>query len=111
VSKARALARAERQAAAAARTAASRAHREQHAAQRARRERRGLTWRRIRLWQHGPALRRNKEAWAALATLVLVILLLSYLFTSSVRAVVVVGLVLLIASPMLAMLFLERRRK
>jgi len=65
----------------------------------------------VRLWQHGAGFRRHKEAWAALATLVLVVLLLTYLFTSSLGAVFLVGLVLLIASPALAMLFLDRSRR
>jgi Flp pilus assembly protein TadB len=111
VSKARATARAEREAAAARRSAEVRALRERETAERVRRERRELTWRRVRLWQHGAGFRRHKEAWAALATLVLVLLLLSYLFTSSFGAVLLVGLVLLIASPVLAMLFLDRRPK
>ena len=58
-----------------------------------------------------PGVPAHKEAWAALATLVLVILLLTYLFTSSLGAVLLVGLVLLIASPVLVMLFLDRSRK
>jgi Flp pilus assembly protein TadB len=111
VSKARAIARAEREAAAARRRAEAQARRERDVAERTRRERRELTWRRVRLWQHGPAFRRHKEAWAALATLILVILLLSYLFTSSLGAVLFVALVLLIASPALVMLFLDRSRK
>jgi hypothetical protein len=111
VSKARAHARAEREAAAARRRADADARREREVAERARRERRDLTWRRLRLWQHGPGFRRNKEAWAALATLVMVILLLSYLFTSSLGAVLFVGLVLLIASPALVKLFLDRSHK
>ncbi|MEP7178780.1 MAG: hypothetical protein ABI775_06800 [Pseudonocardiales bacterium] len=111
MSKARAMARAEREAAATRRRAAAQARREREGAERTRRERRELTWRRVRLWQHGPAFRRNKEAWAGLATLILVILLLSYLFTSSLGAVLFVALVLLIASPALVMLFMDRRRK
>lgn len=105
------MARAEREAAATKRRAAAQARREREGAERSRRERRELTWRRVRLWQHGPAFRRNKEAWAGLATLILVILLLSYLFTSSLGAVLFVALVLLIASPALVMLFMDRRRK
>jgi Flp pilus assembly protein TadB len=111
LSKSRAIARAEREAAAARRRAGAQARHERAAAQRTRRERRELTWRRVRLWQHGPAFRRHKEAWAGLATLVLVILLLSYLLTSSLGAVLFVALVLLVASPVLVMLFLDRSRK
>jgi Flp pilus assembly protein TadB len=111
VSKARAAARAEREAAAAGRRAEAQVRREREVAERARRERRELTWRRVRLWQHGPAFRRHKEAWAALATLIMVILLLSYLFTSSLGAVLFVALVLLIASPALVKLFIDRSHK
>ncbi|MDT4976604.1 MAG: hypothetical protein QOG98_2362 [Pseudonocardiales bacterium] len=105
------MARAEREAAAARRRAQAQARREREVAERSRRERRELNWRRVRLWQHGPAFRRHKEAWAALATLILVILLLSYLFTSSLGAVLFVALVLLIASPALVKLFIDRSRK
>jgi hypothetical protein len=65
----------------------------------------------VRLWQHGPAFRRHKEAWAALATTVLVLLVIAYLFTGSFGAVLLVVLVVLIASPALVMLFLDRSRK
>jgi hypothetical protein len=111
VSKARAVARAEREAAAAGRRAEADARRERENTERARRERRDLTWRRLRLWQHGPAFRRNKEAWAGLATLVMVVLLLTYLFTSSLGAVLFVALVLLIASPALVKLLIDRSHK
>jgi Flp pilus assembly protein TadB len=111
VSKARAIARAERAAAAARRAADTQASREREAAERARRDRRDLIWRRVRLWQHGAAFRRHKEAWAALATLVMVVLLLTYLLTSSFGAVFLVALVLIIASPALVRVFLDRSRK
>jgi Flp pilus assembly protein TadB len=105
------MARAEREAAAARRRAEAQTRREREVAERARRERRELTWRRVRLWQHGPAFRRHKEAWAALATMVMVILLLTYLFTSSLGAVLFVALVLLIAGPALVKLFIDRSHK
>jgi len=111
VSKERAQARAEREAAAARRVAEAQAHRGRAVVERTRRERRELLWRRVRLWQHGARFRRNKEAWATLATVVLVVLVLTYLFTSSVGALILVGLVLLIGSPALAMLLLDRSGK
>ncbi len=111
MSKERATARAERAAAAARRVADAQAQRAREQAARARRERRDLLWRRVRLWQHGPAFRRHKEAWAALATTVLVLLVVAYLFTGSFGAVMLVALVLVIASPALAKLFLDRSRK
>ncbi len=111
MSKQRASARAEREALAARRSAEAAARQAREVAERARRERRDLIWRRIRLWQHGPAFRRHKEAWAALATTVLVLLVIAYLFTGSFAAVLLVVLVVLIASPALVMLFLDRSRK
>jgi Flp pilus assembly protein TadB len=109
VSKERARARAAREAEAAQRTAAEAERRERLAARQNRRERRDLAWRRMRLWQHGSGYRRRKEGIAALLTLDLVVLLLTYLLTSSVGAVFLVLLVLLVATPALAMLTLDTR--
>jgi Flp pilus assembly protein TadB len=111
MSKARASARAVREAAAAERAAADKAQRERHAAQRARRERRSLLWRRMRLWQHGSGFHRRRDAWAGLATLALVVLLVTYLFTNSVHAVVLVAFILVLAGPMLVMLTFDRRHR
>jgi Flp pilus assembly protein TadB len=111
VSKARAKARAEREALAARRAAAERAAREREAARRARRAKRELAWRQARLWRHGAGFRRNKEIWAALITLVLVAVLLTYLATSSINALIVVVLVCLIGLPALAVSMLDRRSR
>ena len=111
MSKERARARAERHAAAAARGAASAARREREAADRARRERRAAWWRSVRLWQHGPSFRRNRATWGALATLVLTVLLVVYLFSRSFAATFVAALVCLVASPALVMMFFDRSRK
>jgi Flp pilus assembly protein TadB len=111
LSKERARARAVREAAAAQKAAAEKERREKEAAAQARRERRDLAWRRNRLWQHGSGYRRRKEAIAALLTLDLVVLLVAYLLTSSVQAVLFVLLVLIIASPALAKLIFDRSRK
>jgi Flp pilus assembly protein TadB len=111
LSKERARARAVREAAAAQKAAAEKARREKEAAARARQERLSLVWRRNRLWQHGSGYRRRKEAIAALLTLDLVVLLVAYFLTSSVQAVLFVLLVLIIATPALAMLILDRSRK
>jgi Flp pilus assembly protein TadB len=111
VSKQRARTREQRQAEAARRTAEERARREKVAADRARRERRSLTWRRLRLWQHGTGFRRNKDSWAALGTLAMVVLLLAYLLTSSWHVVLLVVLVLVVAFPALVMLTFDRRNK
>ena len=72
------------------------------------RELRALVWRRTRLWQHGAGFRRNKERWAALIILILVVLLCTVLFTGSLTATLFVALVAVIASPALVMLFFDR---
>jgi hypothetical protein len=107
MSKARALARAERQAAASRRAELEQQRRARADAERAKRQRRSLRWRRLRLWQHGPGFRR--ETWGALGTVVLVLLVVTYLFIGSFTAVVLVGLVLLVVMPALVMLFFERK--
>jgi Flp pilus assembly protein TadB len=107
VSKARALARAQRQAAAVQRAQFEGQRRAQAEAERAKRHRRALRWRRLRLWQHGPGF--HRERWGALGTLVLVLLVMTYLFAASFTAVVLVGLVLLVVMPALVMLFSERK--
>jgi Flp pilus assembly protein TadB len=99
-----------REAAAAQKAAADRDRRKKDAAARARRERRGLAWRRHRLWQHGSGYRRRKEAIAAVVTIDLVALLLAYLLTSSLRAVLMVFLIVLVATPALAKLSSDRSR-
>ena len=108
MSKARQAARAERERLAAERTAAVRAEQQRQAAARARRERRALAWRRFRLWQHGPGFRRNRERWGVLGTLVLGAMLLVYLFTRSVGAVIGTGLIFAVGAPVLVFLFIDR---
>jgi hypothetical protein len=66
-----------------------------------------LRWRRLRLWQHGPGF--HRERWGSLGTLVLVLLVVTYLFIGTITAVVLVGLVLLIVMPALVMLFSQRK--
>jgi Flp pilus assembly protein TadB len=111
VSKARAQARAARAAAGAQRTAAAEERRAKEMAERAKRERRDLAWRRIRLWQHGSGFRRNKERWAALGTLAMVLILLAFLLTDSFKVVLLVVLVLIVGGPALVMLTFDRRSK
>jgi len=110
MSKARQVARAERQRLAAERAAAARAQQEKAAAARSRRERRSLAWRRIRIWQHGTGFRRNRERWGALAALAMCVLLIVFLFTGSFDAVVGTALVLVIALPVLVLLIVDRSR-
>ncbi len=108
MSKARKLARAEREAAGTERTRALQAERARDAERRARRERRTLLWRRIRLWQHGPTFRRHREAFGVLAVIVLLGLLVVYLLTSSWSAVLGAALFAVIATPVLAKLVVDR---
>jgi Flp pilus assembly protein TadB len=111
MSKARQLARAERQRAVTEQTAVRKAERAKAAAARARRERRVLAWRRVRLWQHGPGFQRRRETWGAMATLVLLSMLVAYLVTRSWGAVVGTALVFVVGSPVLVLLFFDRSRK
>lgn len=111
MSKERARARAVREAAAAERAVQLAEQRAKVAAERERQERRSLLWRRMRLWQHGSGFHRKRDSWAALATLALVLLLTTYLFTSSAQAVLLVVLILLIAGPALVMLTFDRSKK
>jgi hypothetical protein len=111
MSKARAKARAERQALAAARAAEQARRRERDAAARARRERWSAWWRAVRLWQHGPSFTRHRATWGALATLVLVVLVTVYVFSGSLASTLLVALVCVVASPVLVMLFFDRSRR
>ncbi|HEV7192840.1 MAG TPA: hypothetical protein VGN35_06480 [Jatrophihabitantaceae bacterium] len=107
MSKQRAVARAQRQAVAAERARAAADARQRTERARASRARRRLMWRRIRLWQHGPGFRR--EVWGAMGTVVLLLVVVAYLVTGSVTAVVLTGLVLVVVSPALIKLFFERK--
>jgi Flp pilus assembly protein TadB len=111
MSKDRAKARAAREAAAAQRALENEARLGREAAERARRERRALRWRRMRLWQHGSSFHRRRDSWAALATLALVLMLVAFLLTGSLRAVLFVVLILVIGGPALVMLTFDRRRR
>jgi negative regulator of sigma E activity len=111
MSKARQIARAERERLAAERAAAAKAEAAQAAELRARQERRSLLWRRLRLWQHGPAFRRQRETWGALATVVLLVLLVVYLFSRSWSAVFATALALVVCTPVLVLLFFDRSRR
>jgi Flp pilus assembly protein TadB len=84
---------------------------EREAAARARRERRSAWWRSVRLWQHGPAFRRHRATWGALAALVLVLLVSVYVFSRSLGTTLLVALVCVVASPVLVMLFFDRSRR
>jgi Flp pilus assembly protein TadB len=111
VSKERAKARAAREADAARRAAEAEEVRAREAAERARRDRRSLAWRRVRLWQHGSGFQRRKEAWAGLAALALVAILVAFFVTGSLQVVLLVVLVLIIGAPVLIMLTFDRRSR
>jgi Flp pilus assembly protein TadB len=80
-------------------------------AERARQERRALAWRRVRIWQHGPGFRRRRETWGALATLVLVSLVVVFVISRSVAAVLGAALIFVVGAPVLIALFFDRSRK
>jgi hypothetical protein len=63
------------------------------------------------LWQHGPGFRRNRERWGALATVVLLVLLLVWLFSRSLTDVFVTVLAVLVCLPVLVLLFVDRKKK
>ncbi|SDJ15333.1 hypothetical protein SAMN05444157_2000 [Frankineae bacterium MT45] len=86
------------------------AKREAEAKRRRRRQRRDLLWRRIRLWQHGPQHRRDRERWAALGTLITCVLLVTYFVTWSLREVLVVALICVVASPVLIAFIVNRKQ-
>jgi hypothetical protein len=111
VSKDRARARAERERLAAQR-AVEQAERDAALARtRARRDRWSLRWRHLRLWQHGPGFRRRREAWGMIGALILGALVLAYLLSRSIAVTVGTALVLLVAAPVLVMLFFDRSRR
>jgi Flp pilus assembly protein TadB len=109
MSRERARARAAREQAAALRASEHQERLARQSAERAKREQRALLWRRIRLWQHGTSFHRRRDSWAALATLSLVLMLVAFLLTGSLRAVLFVALILVIAGPALVMLTFDRR--
>jgi Flp pilus assembly protein TadB len=106
VSRQRALVRAERERVAAARAAELAAQRQQLAARRAREQRRSAAWRQMRLWRGRS--RRHRELWATLASVLLVVLVATYLVTRSLGAVLLVLLVFCLAAP--AAVVLSTRR-
>jgi len=111
VSKERQRARAEREAARAERLVALEADRAREQQRAAKASKRQEKWRRRRLWQHGAGFRRDKEKWAALVTIILVCLLITFLLTSSIKAVLAVALVCLIAAPALGAYVFDRRSR
>ena len=111
MSKERQRARAEREAARAKQSAAREVERAREAARTAKVKRRQEAWRQLRWWQHGAGFRRDKEKWAALATIVLLCLVVTFLLTSSVKAVVAVALVCALAAPALGAFLFDRRSR
>jgi hypothetical protein len=109
VSKQRARLRAEREAALAQKRAAELARRERGNARRQRQAGRELRWRHVRLWRHGHGFANHKDKWAALVTLILAVIVLTYLFTGSLTAVVLLVLVAIVGLPALAVLIFDKR--
>jgi Flp pilus assembly protein TadB len=109
MSKQRARLRVAREAAAALRREEAQERERQVTASRRRRSSWMLRWRQLRLWRRVGGMPGRKDAWALLITLVLAVLVMTYLFTSSVLAVVFVLLVAIIAIPALAVVMYDRR--
>ncbi len=112
MSKERARRRAERQADAAERLRQHRQRLVAEAVHRRRRER----WRRLLPWRAGrqnpsPLSARRKERRATIASVLLVVVVLTYLMTRSIAMVIGVLLVAAIATPALAAAFLDRSKK
>lgn len=108
MSKDRARARAARQALAVERADGAQRSAARTTARQRRRSSRQRLWRSVRLWQNGPGAGRHRDRWAALVVAVLVVLLLTYLFTSSWTDVLAVMLVTLIAIPALIAVVSDR---
>lgn len=70
-----------------------------------------MTWRQLRLWRHGPGFQDHKDRWAAVATLILALIVLTYVFASSMTTVLLVALISVIAIPALAVVFFDRSRR
>ncbi|HEY3735990.1 MAG TPA: hypothetical protein VGL26_00990 [Jatrophihabitans sp.] len=104
------MARAAREAQTAAERDARQQERERQAASRARQESRSRLWRRVRIWQRMPSSRR-RDTGKLLGATVLVVLVLAYTFTRSVKVVVGVAFILLIASPVLIKFSFDRGRR
>ena len=111
MSKQRQRERAARTAEAAARAAATQEQRRAASVSRARAQRRRLLWNRLRLWQHGPGSRHQREQWGALGTIVLLVLLVVYIWTRSFAATAGSALICVIAAPVLAMLIFHDRSR
>lgn len=108
MSRQRAYARQARQVEATARAEKARRHTVRASERSLRRRNRRQWWRLFRLWHNTPGSGRNRERWAALIVAVLVVLLLTYLFTSSLAAVGLMILVTVIATPALIAVVSER---
>lgn len=111
MSKQRQAARAAREAEAAQRAARAEAERQAATARRARRDRWRMFWNRVRLWQHGPGFARRRERYGVLATVVLLVLLVVFLVTRSVTALLGTALVCVVAAPVLAAFVLNDRNR
>ncbi len=104
-------ARTERERLAAQRADEARATAHRAAQERAKHDRRRMVWRRLRLWQHGPAFHRRREQWGVLAVIAFVVLLVVYFVTGSVVDVFGTALALVICAPVLILLVVDRSHK
>jgi Flp pilus assembly protein TadB len=91
--------------------AAALADAERDAARRERRSRWARLWRSNRLWRQGKSSAKVRERRAVIASVLLVILVTTYLATRSIGITIGVSLVAAIATPALAAAFLDRSRR
>lgn len=111
MSKQRQAARAQRQADAAARAELEQMRRAEAARQRERHDRRALRWRRLRIWQSGQRRSDTRERLGAMVALMLLVLLGVFVATRSVEITLATALVLMISTPVLIMIFFDRRQR
>jgi Flp pilus assembly protein TadB len=111
VSKERAVRRAEREAAAAKRADAQRAEQERRTARVQRQRHWSRRWRTLRFWRRGNTPTKVRERRAFIGSLLLVVIVTTYVSTRSIGITIGVSLVAAIATPALAAAFLDRSTK
>ncbi|MEO9140113.1 MAG: hypothetical protein ABI345_13735 [Jatrophihabitans sp.] len=111
MSKQRQTARAQRASAAAARAELDQTRRVGAARQRERRERRVLWWRRMRLWQNAQRRSDTRERLGTMVAAMLLVLLAVFVATRSVGITLATALVLVISTPVLILIFFDRRKR
>ena len=115
MSKERAIRRAERQVLARTRAAEVAARNQKDALRRRRRQRAHRAWARMRLWRTGAtagaAAARAKERRVVVGSILVAVIVASYLLTASISIVIGVTLIAAIATPALVAAFFDRSSK